>query len=351
MFLGDVRVAIAGVGNCCSSLVQGIKFYRNSDLRDGLINKKIGVYDLNDVKFVAAFDIDKNKVGYDLSDAIFAHPNKVEKIIEVSKMGVEVLMGPCPDLIDQKTMSEIQKAKKEPVNVSRVLKEKNVDVLVNIISGGSDKASKMYAEACLEAECAYLNATPTEIVNDPSIVSMFEEKGLPVVGDDLMSQIGATAIHIGLLEFLHKRGVKIEESYQLDVGGGSESINTLEKTREIKREIKTAAVLKSVPYDFPLVSGSADFVDFLINGRDSFFYIKGKYFGNASFILEVKLSTQDAFNSGSILIDCILGLKIAFDKEICGVVEEICSYGFKRPLKRYNISESEMLFNSFVEEN
>lgn len=348
--MGKVRVAIAGVGNCCSSLIQGINYYKNSGFKDGLIHKKIGAYDLNDVKFVAAFDIDKNKVGHDLSNAIFAHPNKVEKIIEIRKMDVEVLMGPCPDLLDQQTMSQIQKAKKEPVNVSRVLKERKVDVLINIISGGSDKASRMYAQACLEAECAFLNATPTEIVNAPSIVNVFEEKGIPVVGDDLMSQIGATAIHIGLLEFLHKRGVKIEESYQLDVGGGSESINTLEKTREIKREIKTTAVLKSVPYDFPLVSGSADFVDFLINGRDSFFYIRGKYFGNAPFILDVKLSTQDAFNSGSILLDCILGLKIALDKEIGGAIEEICSYGFKRPLKRYNISESGIRFVNFVED-
>jgi myo-inositol-1-phosphate synthase len=247
-------------------------------------------------------------------------------------------------------MSEIRLSDQNPVDVCKVLSDTKTDVFVNLISGGSDKASRLYAEAALKAGCAYLNATPAGIVNDLSIINAFKKKGIPLAGDDLLSQMGATALHIGLLEFLHGRGVRIEESYQLDVGGGSESINTLERTRETKRKIKTDAVKDSLPYEFSLVSGSADFVDFLINGRDSFFYIRGIYFGEAPFSLDVKLSTLDGPNSGAVLLDTIRALKIAIDKGIGGPVDAICSYGFKRPLKRYKIDETYKLFKEFIEE-
>jgi myo-inositol-1-phosphate synthase len=346
--MDEIRVAVAGVGNCCSSLIQGIQYYKKNGREEGLLHPKIGPYTITDLKFVAAFDIDQNKVGKDLSEAIFTTPNKAPKISEVNLMDVTVKMGFAPDSIEEKTMSVIKKADNEPVNVAEVLKNKKADVLVNLISGGSEKASRLYAETCIEAGCAFLNATPAGIINNPSIVNSFRKKELPVVGDDLMSQIGATAVHIGLLEFLHSRGVKILESYQLDVGGGSESINTLEKTKATKRKIKTEAVLASLPYNFPLVSGSADFVDFLVNGRDSFFYFKGTYFSGAPFTMDVKLSTIDAPNSGAILLDTIRGLKIALNKRKGGAVEALCSYGFKRPPKRYKTYKAYNLFKQFV---
>jgi len=232
--------------------------------------------------------------------------------------------------------------------VAETLRDAEADVLVNIISGGSDKASRLYAEAALKASCGFLNATPSGIVNDLSLSASYRRAGLPLAGDDLLSQMGATAVHMGLLEFLHSRGVHVEESYQLDVGGGSESINTLEKSRDSKRLIKTEAVKSSVPYDFPLVSGSADFVDFLVNGRDSFFWIKGTYFGGAGFTMDVKLSTEDAPNAGAVLIDSIRGLKIAMDKGVGGPVEPVCAYGFKRPPKRYKMAEAYRLFREFA---
>jgi myo-inositol-1-phosphate synthase len=346
--LGEIRVAVAGVGNCCSALLQGIEYYRNNG-KLGLIHRSVGGYDAGDLKIVTAFDIDTGKIGRDIAEAIYAEPNKAPRFVEVRKKGVEVLMGPAPDSLDKGNMSHITKAAADPVDVAETLRNNKVDVLVNLISGGSDKASREYAEACVEAGCAFLNATPSGIVNDIMLASAFKRAGQPLAGDDLLSQMGATAVHMGLLEFLDSRGVHIDESYQLDVGGGSESIDTLEKTRDTKRQIKTEAVKSSLRYDFPLVSGSADFVDFLVNGRDSFFYFKGTYFGGAGFTMDVKLSTEDAPNSGAVLMDVIRGLKVASDRGIGGPVEQVCAYGFKRPPVRRKLPEAYKWFMEFTE--
>ena len=346
--MGEIRVALAGVGNCCSALVQGVEYYRG-DGKLGLLHPTLGRYGVGDIRFVAAFDVDQNKVGIDLSEAIYAEPNKAPRFMDVGRTGVKVQMGHAPDRVEDNSMSHIEMAKGKPVDVAKTLRDAEAEVLVNIISGGSDKASRLYAEEALKAGCGFLNATPSGIVNDLSLSASYRRAGLPLAGDDLLSQVGATAVHMGLLEFLHSRGVHVEESYQLDVGGGSESINTLEKSRDSKRLIKTEAVKSSVPYDFPLVSGSADFVDFLVNGRDSFFWIKGTYFGGAGFTMDVKLSTEDAPNAGAVLIDSIRGLKIAMDKGVGGPVELVCAYGFKRPPKRYKIAEAYRLFREFAE--
>ncbi|MCW4013476.1 MAG: inositol-3-phosphate synthase [Candidatus Bathyarchaeota archaeon] len=344
----EIRVAIAGIGNSTSSLLQGVQYYAENGNSIGLLHEKLGGYTAGDIKLVAAFDIDKNKIGKDVSEAIHAEPNKAPKMVELKKTGIVVQMGPHPDSLNGNTMSQIVLAKKEPVDIAEVLKETKADLLLNLISGGADKASRLYAEAALKAGCGFINATPAGIVNDISMASAFKRAGLPLAGDDLMSQMGATAVHIGLLEFLDSRGVHIDESYQLDVGGGSESINTLEKTRDIKRTIKTDAVKKHIPYDFELVSGSADFVDFLVNGRDSFFFVKGKYFSGAEFTLDMKLSTEDSPNAGAVLVDVIRGMKIAKDKGTAGAVEPVCSYGFKRPPRRYMMTETYKQFKEFT---
>ncbi|MBD3173397.1 L-myo-inositol-1-phosphate synthase [Candidatus Bathyarchaeota archaeon] len=346
--MSEIHVAIAGIGNSASSLIQGIQYYSENDNSLGLLHKKVGEYRVDDIKVVAGFDIDKNKVGRDLSEAIYAHPNKAPKIVETEKTGIIVKMGPHPDILESNTMSEIEPAKEETANIVQVLKDSKADLLVNLISGGADKASRLYAEAALEAKCGFINATPSSIVNNIAISSSYKKTGVPLAGDDLMSQMGATSVHIGLLEFLDSRGIHVEESYQLDVGGGSESIDTLEKTREVKRTIKTEAVKKHIPYDFELVSGSADFVDFLENGRDSFFYIKGSYFSGAEFILDLKLSTQDSPNAGAILVDVIRGMKIAKEKGIGGPIEAVCSYGFKRPPRRYKMPQAYKLFEEYT---
>ena len=346
--MSEIRIAIAGIGNSASSLLQGIQYYVENGNSLGLLHEKLGKYDVGTIKLVAAFDIDKNKIGKDVSEAIYAEPNKAPRIVELKKIGVPVQMGSHPDSVGATTMSHIEPAKAQPVDVATVLKESKADLLLNLISGGADKASRLYAEAALNAGCGFINATPAGIVNDISIASAYKKAGLPLAGDDLMSQMGATAVHIGLLEFLDSRGVHIEESYQLDVGGGSESINTVEKTRDIKRTIKTEAVKKHIPYDFELVSGSADFVDFLVNGRDSFFYVKGSYFSGAEFNLDMKLSTEDSPNAGAVLVDVVRGMKIAKDKGVAGPVEPVCGYGFKRPPRRYKMPESYKLFKEFT---
>jgi myo-inositol-1-phosphate synthase len=270
--------------------------------------------------------------------------------MDVGQTGVKVQVGPAPDRVGDNSLSHIEKAQGKPTDIAKTLKDAKADLLVNLISGGSDKASRQYAEEAMKAGCGFINATPSGIINDLTLSASYRRAGLPLAGDDLMSQVGATAVHIGLLEFLHSRGVHVDESYELDVGGGSESINTLEKTRDTKRLIKTEAVKSAVPYDFPLVSGSADFVDFLVNGRDSYFWFKGTYFGGAGFTMDVKLSTEDAPNAGAVLIDSIRGLKIAMDKGVGGPVEPVCAYGFKRPPKRLNLAEAYHTFREFAEE-
>ncbi|MBC8225395.1 inositol-3-phosphate synthase [Candidatus Bathyarchaeota archaeon] len=345
--MAKIKVALAGVGNCCSALVQGIQYHSGGEAT-GLIHEPLGGYSVSDIEFVAAFDIDRRKVGLDLAYAILSEPNKTPIITEIRSLGIQVQMGPIGDSLENSGEGLIDAASEEPVDVAAVLQASGADVLVNLISGSALDASRQYAVAALEAGCAFLNAAPSPVVNDGEMSKRFGEAGVPIAGDDLLDQIGATVTHIGLLEFLHSRGAKIDESYQLDVGGGAESVNTLWKTRGLKRDIKTAAVGASVPYDFPLVSGSTDYVDFLGNQRESFFWFKGSYFGGAPFAMDVKLNTVDAPNAGAILLDVVRGLKIASDKGLAGPVEPICAYGFKRPPERMGLAEAYGLFRSLV---
>jgi myo-inositol-1-phosphate synthase len=347
--MGDIRVAVAGVGNCCSALVQGVQHYKGADGSLGLMHETLGGYSIADIEFVAAFDVDRRKVGRDLSDAIFSEPNKAPRVSEPGELGVRVLMGPVLDDLETNSEGIVDVSEEQAVNVSKALKDEGVDVLVNMVSGSALEASRHYAHAALDAGCALLNATPSPVVDEPAIVRRFKDSGVPVAGDDLLDQIGATIVHIGLLEFLHSRGAHVDESYQLDVGGGAESVNTLWKTRGLKRSIKTSAVSDAVPYDFPLVSGSTDYVDFLENSRDSFFWFKGRYFGGAPFTMDVKLNTVDANNAGAILLDVIRGLKTASDRGLGGAIGPLCSYGFKRPPERRPLAEAYKLFKEFVE--
>ncbi len=347
--MAKIKVAVAGVGNCCSALVQGIQ-HHNGGEATGLLHETLGGYSVSDIELVAAFDIDRRKVGLDLADAIMGEPNNIPRITEMKSLGIEVQMGLIGDSLENSGEGLIDASSVESVDVAAVLRASGADVLVNLISGSSLDASKQYAEAALEAGCAFLNAAPAPVVTDGKMAERFKEAGVPIAGDDLLDQIGATVTHIALLEFLHSRGAKIDESYQLDVGGGAESVNTLWKTRGLKRDIKTTAVGGSVPYEFPLVSGSTDYVDFLQNQRESFFWFKGSYFGGAPFSMDVKLNTVDAPNAGAILLDVVRGLKIAKDKGLAGPVEPICAYGFKRPPERRGLAEAYGLFRGFVED-
>jgi myo-inositol-1-phosphate synthase len=325
-----------------------VQLHHSSKELIGIIYNDVGGYVVSNIEFVCAYDVDRRKVGRDLSEAIFSEPNNAPRFSKPQHLEVPVLMGPVLDGVGNFSEDLIVVAEEDPVNVAEELKANKTDVLVNLIPGGAEEASRFYAGAALEAGCAFLNATPTAIASDAAWSERFKAKDLPLVGDDLLDQVGATIVHMGLLEFLNRRGVRIDESFQLDVGGGTESLNTLERTRERKRLIKTEAVAHSVPYDFPLVSGSTDYIDFLGNSRDSFFWIKGRYFGDTSFAMDVKLSTVDATNAVAILLDVIRGLKLASDRRLGGVIHPVSAYGFKNPPERLSLIEAYENFTRFI---
>lgn len=328
----EIRVAIAGVGNCASSLVQGVEFYRSPQKRIGLMNEKIGPFKASDIRFVAAFDIDQRKIGQDLSEAIFSEPNNTRKILPVRSTGVKVQMAQPLDGVSPIAGDKIQLSNAKPSNIARTLTESKAEVLVNVTPTGASRASEMYAQAALEAGSAYVNATPAKIASSKTWQARYKKKGAIVVGDDIMDQVGSTILHKNLLSLLVDRGTRIGETYQLDIGGGTESQLALDKKRyEIKRGIKTASVAAAVPYKFPIVAGSSDFVDFMENRRTSYFWIKGEYFAGTDFTLDMRISLEDGPACAGTLIDVIRMVKLASEREQRGALNAVSSYGFKAP--------------------
>ncbi|MFB0543293.1 MAG: inositol-3-phosphate synthase [Candidatus Bathyarchaeia archaeon] len=345
----EIRVAIIGVGNCCSALVQGVEFYKKYRSEPlGLMHWDVGGYLPSDLKFAVAFDVDRRKVGEDLSEAIYAEPNTVPSFIDVPRLGAPVLRGPTLDGVGEYTKELIELDEGEAVDVVEALKRQGVEIVVNLLPSGADEASAWYAKQALEAGCAFVNATPTPIVSDRGLGELFREASLPAAGDDLMDQIGATILHMDLLSFLNERGVRIDESYQLDVGGGAESLSTLERGRELKRRIKTGVVGSAVPYRFPLVAGSTDYVDFLGNHRDSLFWIKGRYFCGAPLTIDIRLETMDGPNAGAVLLDVIRAVKLAMDRGLSGPLIPVSAYAFKMPPERLDIREVRRRFEEFI---
>lgn len=330
-----IRVALAGVGNCSSSLVQGVEYYRNPKAGSVGINfPRIGGYTVQDIDFVAAFDIDKRKVGHDLSEAIFAEPNNVRRIAEPRKLGVTVQMSQPLDGISPIAGEKIQLSDSKSGNVVSVLKSSEADLLVNLVPTGAARASEMYADAALKAGCGFINATPAKIASRTTWQKNYKKKGSPLVGDDVMDQIGSTILHKSLLSMLNERGMHFDETYQLDIGGGTESQIALDKKRyEIKRAIKTAAVAATVPYKFPLVAGSSDFVDFMENRRTSYFWIRGEYFAGTEFTMDLRLGLEDGPACAGTLVDVIRMTKVAAEKESERGLLAVCAYGFKAPPK------------------
>ncbi|MGQ9530196.1 MAG: inositol-3-phosphate synthase [Candidatus Bathycorpusculaceae bacterium] len=349
--MAKIKVAIVGVGNCASALIQGIKYYslcKNEHESLGLRHLTLGGFHPRDIKIVAAFDIDSRKVGKDLSEAIFAQPNNAPKIVEVPPCGVVVQKGPVLDSVGKYTKNVVQISDKPEVDVVKVLKENGAEIVLDLLPSGAANASKWYAEQALKANCAFVNATPTFIASDEFWAKRFEEAGLPLVGDDLMDQVGATTLHKTLLKLLSMHGVRITETYQLDVGGGTESLDTLERTRDLKRTVKTRSVESAIPYKAEVVAGSMDYVDFLQNRRDSYFWIRGLYFCRTPMQIDLKLSTVDAPNAGSVLLDVIRAVKIALNRKMKGEILPICAYGFKHPPRIVSLEAAEKMFEDFI---
>lgn len=345
------RVALVGVGNCASALIQGLQYYASCEKQEeciGLRHLYLGGLHPRDIQIVAAFDVDGRKVGKDLAEAVFAPPNNTPKIVDVPMTNVFVHKGPLLDGVGEHTNSPVRVSDRPEANVASALKESEAEIIIDLLPSGAVEASKWYAEQALVAGCAFVNATPNFIASNAAWAKRFETVGLPLVGDDLIDQVGATTLHKTLLNLLSVNGVRITQTYQLDVGGGTESLDTLERTKDVKRVVKTKSVEAALPYKAEVVAGSTDYVDFLQNRRDSYFWIKGVHFCNVPVQMDLKLSTIDAPNAGSVLFDVIRAVKIALDKRMDGAITPICAYAFKHPPEQVPPETAEKMFTDFV---
>jgi len=349
--MSKIKVALIGVGNCASALVQGVYYYRNLEKETdamGLRHLFLGGYHPRDIEFVSAFDIEARKVGKDLSEAIFSPPNNTLKFADVPRLDVPVLKGPLLDGVGELLKSVIKIDGSPDADVAQKLRENDAEIVVNLLPSGAIKASGWYAEEAIKAGCAFVNATPVFIASDAAWAKRFEKTGLPIAGDDLTDQVGATILHKVILKTLADQGVRISETYQLDVGGGTESLDTLERTKEVKRIVKTKSVETALPYKASVVAGSTDYVDFLGNRRDSYFWIQGLYFGRVPMQLDLRLNSVDAPNAGSIMFDVMRAVKIALDRGIAGPLLSVSAYAFKRPPQTMPLEKTEEMFESFI---
>ena len=284
---------------------------------------------------MAAFDIDKRKVGRDLSEAIFREPNNTRRFVKPPDQGVTVQMVQPLDGVSPIAGDKIIVSDSKPSDPIEILSESKTEILVNLTPTGASRSSDMFARAALQAKCAFINATPARIASSRQSQSNYKKRKLPLAGDDVMDQIGSTILHRNVLALLVDRGLKIGETYQLDIGGGTESELSLDKKRyEIKRNIKTSAVAAAVPYEFPIVAGSSDFVDFMENRRTSYFNIKGEYFGGTDFSLDMRMSLEDGPACAAVVSDVIRMTKLAWEKGQTGPLIAISAYGFKAPPRR-----------------
>jgi myo-inositol-1-phosphate synthase len=345
--MGRIKVAIAGVGNCSSALLQSILYYRKAG--QGLIHDDIGGYKVTDIEIVGALDIDSRKVGKDLSQAIFAEPNVAPEVVKVPDQGLTVAMGEVFDGADGVLKELIKVSGTKPVDVSAYLKSKKAEMLINLLPTGATKASEHYAKAALDAGCAFVNCTPAKIVTDKRWVKAFASAGLPIVGDDLMSQLGGTALHMGLLDLFAKRGVVIDKTYQLDIGGSMEAYGVLEDyRREEKRKVKSDAIRQVLPKGSKVATGTSDFVAFMKDKRTSYFFIHGSSCLGSEVVVDIYFRTQDSSNGAGMLIDIIRGARIAMDRKIGGQVDSLSSYGFKSSPSRTTLTDSQAIFEDFV---
>jgi len=347
--MARIRVAIAGVGNCASALVQGLRYYSMKGPDEGLTYWDVGGYTPKDIEFVAAFDVNSKKVGKDLSQAIFQRPNNTVKITEVPKMDIRVKKGPVLDGIGKYLKEVVAISDESEQDVAQELKDSGAEVLVNYLPVGSTKASGAYAEAAIKAGVAFVNAIPVFIASDNGWAKRFASAGLPVAGDDVMSQVGATVLHKTLVKMAVDRGVKVDETYQLNIGGDTDFLNMLEESRlKDKRESKTSAVRAMSPYEVPTRIGPSDYVPFLDNDKVCYIWLKGRYFGGTVVKMDVKLHVVDAYDSGGVMVDAIRGTKVALDRGVTGQLESLSAFCFKHPPIQMPYPAAKVAFEEFT---
>jgi myo-inositol-1-phosphate synthase len=357
--MGSVRVAIVGVGNCASSLVQGVEYYRNADASasvPGLMHVQFGPYHVSDVTFVAAFDVDDKKVGKDLSEAINASENNTIKICDVPTLGVEVQRGHTLDGLGKYYRMTIDESTAEPVDIVAALKAAKADVLVSYLPVGSENADKFYAQCAIDAGVAFVNALPVFIASDPEWAAKFEKAGVPIVGDDIKSQVGATITHRVMAKLFEDRGVTLDRTYQLNVGGNMDFKNMLERERlESKKISKTQSVTSNLTgelagktADRNVHIGPSDYVAWLDDRKWAYVRLEGRAFGDVPLNLEYKLEVWDSPNSAGIIIDAIRAAKIAKDRGIGGALISASSYLMKSPPVQRNDDLGRLKLEAFI---
>lgn len=333
-----VRVAIIGVGNCANSLVQGVHYYQNAQDGDdipGLMHVNFGGYHIRDIEFSVGIDIDVTKVGKDLSQAIWEGQNNTYKFTDVPHMGVKVVRGMTHDGLGKYLQQKIEKAPGPTSNIVEILKETKTDVVVNYLPVGSEQATKWYIEQVLNAGCAFVNAIPVFIAREPYWQNRFAEKGLPLIGDDIKSQVGATIVHRSLVNLFKDRGVRLERTSQLNVGGNMDFFNMLERERlESKKISKTNSVASQLPYEIDpddIYIGPSDYVPWLTDRKWAHIRLEGRSFGDVPLNIELKLEVWDSPNSAGVIIDAVRAAKIALDRGLSGTIEAPASYFMKSP--------------------
>jgi len=354
--LGEkVRVAVIGVGNCASSFIQGVHYYRDAkdaEFVPGLMHVNLGGYHISDIEFTAAFDVDKTKVGKDLSVAIDGGMNNTVKFADVPKMGVKVSRGMTHDGLGKYLSQVIEKAPGPTDDVIGILKETKTDVVVNYLPVGSEMATKWYVEQVLEAGCAFVNCIPVFIAREEYWRKRFEEHGLPVIGDDIKSQVGATIVHRVLAHLMRERGVRLERTSQLNVGGNTDFLNMLERERlESKKISKTNAVTSQLDYDMGAKNvhiGPSDYVEWLDDRKWAYIRLEGRTFGDVPLNIELKLEVVDSPNSAGIVIDAVRCAKLALDRGISGALFGPASYFMKSPPEQYSDSEAHEATEAFI---
>ncbi|WP_409484159.1 inositol-3-phosphate synthase [Arsenicicoccus dermatophilus] len=354
-----VRVAVVGVGNCATSLIQGVHYYKDADPQEsvpGLMHVQFGDYHVRDVQFVAAFDVDDKKVGKDLSEAINASENNTIRICDVPTLGVEVQRGPTLDGLGKYYRMTIDESSAEPVDVVQVLKDNQVDVLVSYLPVGSEEADKFYAQCAIDAGVAFVNALPVFIASDPEWAAKFTEAGVPIIGDDIKSQVGATITHRVMAKLFEDRGVTLDRTYQLNVGGNMDFKNMLERERlESKKVSKTQAVTSNLTGslagktdDRNVHIGPSDYVAWLDDRKWAYVRLEGRAFGDVPLNLEYKLEVWDSPNSAGIIIDAIRAAKIAKDRGIGGPLLSPAAYLMKSPPEQRPDEEGRARVEAFI---
>ena len=357
--MGSVRVAIVGVGNCATSLIQGVEYYKDADASStvpGLMHVQFGDYHVKDVEFVAAFDVDAKKVGFDLSEAINNSENNTIKITDVPPTGITVQRGPTLDGLGKYYAETIDESDATPVDVVQALKDAQVDVLVSYLPVGSEDADKFYAQCAIDAGVAFVNALPVFIASDPAWAKKFEDAGVPIVGDDIKSQVGATITHRVMAKLFEDRGVVLDRTYQLNVGGNMDFKNMLERERlESKKVSKTQAVTSNLDgplagkvYDRNVHIGPSDYVAWLDDRKWAYVRLEGRAFGDVPLSLEYKLEVWDSPNSAGIIIDAVRAAKIALDRGVGGPILPASAYLMKSPPVQMPDDEGRAQLEAFI---